>query len=276
MERLTDKRMKGEGFIPVDHKEYKAILREEKPTAKQIYRRLLEIEDILGDDYDLEPLSVMMNQCMSMRDEVQERFRLTANIPLDQLKELVELVKNIPHVCKFCAGCEMEPKDGHGCDEYDSFVFSTRRLRELVKSDSEGRCMVLPQKTVFELTWDAGPGCDLICPISIDGEDQCESCPHGELFVYERECKPEHLDRIGKDVFLTRETAKKEKLIREQTETEWEINTDEFTPKKRCVVCGYNKPIPAGENLAPEPEKYCPNCGAKKRIAQPGGKVIKK
>ena len=106
VERLKDKRMKWEGFIPVDHKEYKAILRQEKSTAKQIYRRLLEIENILGDDYDL-----------------------------DRLRELVELAKNIPHVCRFCVGCEMEPKDGHGCDEYDSFVFSTRYLRELVEAD---------------------------------------------------------------------------------------------------------------------------------------------
>lgn len=43
----------------------------------------------------------------------------------------------------------------------------------------------------------------------------------------------------------------------------WLINTDEFTPKKRCTNCGYNKPIAAGERLREEPEKYCPNCGAK-------------
>lgn len=52
--------------------------------------RLSMIEDILGDDYDLDRLSVMMTQCMSMRDEVQARFRLTAKIPLDRLKELAE------------------------------------------------------------------------------------------------------------------------------------------------------------------------------------------
>ena len=63
---------------------------------------------------------------------------------LDRLRELVELAKNIPHVCRFCVGCEMEPKDGHGCDEYDSVVFSTRYLRELVEADWEGRCVVLP------------------------------------------------------------------------------------------------------------------------------------
>ena len=167
---------------------------------------LKSIREILGD-CDLDRLAVMMNQCMSMRDEVAERFRLTAKIPLDRLKDLVELEKNIPHVCRFCVGCEMEPKDGHGCDEYDSFVFSTRHLWELVGADRDGRCVVLPQKTVFELTWDAGPGCDLICPISIDGEGQCDFCDHGKLFVYEQECRQEHLDRIGKTIFLTREDA---------------------------------------------------------------------
>lgn len=57
--------------------------------------RLAEIENILcGDEhekeYDLDRLRVMMNQCMSMREEVKERFRITANIPIDRLKELVE------------------------------------------------------------------------------------------------------------------------------------------------------------------------------------------
>lgn len=56
MNRLTDKRMRGNGFIPVDPKEYKAFIRNEKPTGKQIYQRLLEIEDILGDDYGLDRL----------------------------------------------------------------------------------------------------------------------------------------------------------------------------------------------------------------------------
>lgn len=85
--------------------------------AKKRAIRANEIEEILDEDYDL-----------------------------DRLKELVGLVKNIPHVCKFCVGCEMEPKDGHGCDEYDSFVFSTRRLQELAEADREGRCVVLPCK----------------------------------------------------------------------------------------------------------------------------------
>ena len=81
------------------------------------------------------------------------------------------------------------------------------RLRELAQADREGRCVVLPAKTVFELTWDAGPGCDLVCPLSIDGVGQCDYCDHGKLFVYERPCRQEHIERIGADVFMTREEA---------------------------------------------------------------------
>ena len=43
----------------------------------------------------------------------------------------------------------------------------------------------------------------------------------------------------------------------------WTTNTDDFTPKRRCSVCGYNKPIMAGEGIKQGPENYCPNCGAK-------------
>ena len=53
-------------------------------------RRLQEIENILGDDYDLDRLKVMVNQCMTMREEVSDRFRITKYIPVDRLRELVE------------------------------------------------------------------------------------------------------------------------------------------------------------------------------------------
>ena len=44
---------------------------------------------------------------------------------------------------------------------------------------------------------------------------------------------------------------------------EWVYNTDDFTPKMRCSVCGYNKPLIAGENIKQEPNNYCNECGAK-------------
>lgn len=96
--------------------------------------RLVTIEDILGDEYDLDRLAVMCNQRMTMRDEVSQRFSLTAKIPLDRLRELVELYKNVPHICDYCIGCEIEPTDGHGCDGYDNFVFSVRRIVAALKA----------------------------------------------------------------------------------------------------------------------------------------------
>ena len=50
---------------------------------------------------------------------------------------------------------------------------------------------------------------------------------------------------------------------RKYSEGEWVYNTDDFTPKQRCTVCGYNKPIVAGESVIQEPKHFCPNCGAK-------------
>lgn len=56
----------------------------------RIYNRLADIEDILGDEYDLDRLRVLCNQRMTMRDEVSERFSLTKDIPLDRLREIAE------------------------------------------------------------------------------------------------------------------------------------------------------------------------------------------
>ena len=86
---------------------------------------------------------------------------------------------------------------------------SYTRLRELAEVDKDGRVVLLPAKTVFELTWDAGPDCDLICPVSVDGEGCCSFCDKGELCIYERKCRQEHIEEIGKTVFFTHEEAMK-------------------------------------------------------------------
>ncbi len=62
-------------------------------TERDRLHRLAAIEDILcdgTDEYDLDRLAVMCNQRMSMREEVSERFGLTAKIPLDRLREIAE------------------------------------------------------------------------------------------------------------------------------------------------------------------------------------------
>lgn len=95
MERLTDKRL----AIPPG--QWQEVTREEArelkeipvPSMRELYCRLSQIEDILCDDtdeYDLDRLSVLCNQRMTMRDELSQRFSLTAKIPLDRLRELVE------------------------------------------------------------------------------------------------------------------------------------------------------------------------------------------
>lgn len=88
-----------------------------------------------------------------------------------------------------------------------AFGVAAERLRELAEADKAGRVVVLPAKTVYELVWDAGENCDGICPVSFDDVGACDFCNNGELYIYEAPCKQEHIDRIGKDVFLTREEA---------------------------------------------------------------------
>ena len=95
MERLTDKRLAtppGQ-WQEVTREEARELKEIPVPPMRDLYYRLSQIEDILcdGDDeYDLDRLAVMWNQRMTMRDEVSERFSLTAKIPLDRLRELAE------------------------------------------------------------------------------------------------------------------------------------------------------------------------------------------
>ena len=90
-----------------------------------------------------------------------------------------------------------------------AFGVAAERLRELSEADKAGRLVVLPAKTVYEITWDAGPNCYGICPVSIDGVGCCDFCDAGELCICEVPCKQEHIGNIGKTVFLTRKDAEK-------------------------------------------------------------------
>lgn len=81
MKRLTERRKNGAINVRYATEHETAI------------HRLAAIEDILCDsenEYDLERLAAVYNQRVSMRDEVSERFSLTAKIPLDRLREIAE------------------------------------------------------------------------------------------------------------------------------------------------------------------------------------------
>lgn len=119
---------------------------------------------------------------------------------LDRLRELVEISKEIPHTCCFCIGCEIEPNDGHGCDDYDSFVFSPRRLRDLVEADKDGRCVVLPKDGMLYFLEE-----------SIDsGEKWVGNWPVKDVFFkcgFGIASLSYSIQDIGSKIYLTREAA---------------------------------------------------------------------
>ena len=56
MKRLTEYTIPETGFSVVSEEKYKRILMEEKPSVEKVYNRLKKIEDILGNEYDLDEL----------------------------------------------------------------------------------------------------------------------------------------------------------------------------------------------------------------------------
>ena len=60
MKRLTEYTIPETGFIVVPEEKYKRILMDEKPSVEKVYNRLKKIEDILGDEYDLDRLREMV------------------------------------------------------------------------------------------------------------------------------------------------------------------------------------------------------------------------
>ena len=56
MKRLTEYTIPETGFSVVSEEKYKRIMIEEKPSVEKVYNRLKKIEDILGDEYDLDEL----------------------------------------------------------------------------------------------------------------------------------------------------------------------------------------------------------------------------
>ncbi len=144
MERLTDKRMKGEGFISVDPKEYKAFIKNEKPTGKQIYQRLLEIEDILGDDYDLDRLKELVEagrggRCVvlpcKIGDTIYDISR--AEIKESKVVSISFSASELPYRVSICAEnynyavtIDIEMNDFIEIDDFGKIVFFTREEAE--------------------------------------------------------------------------------------------------------------------------------------------------
>lgn len=83
-----------------------------------------------------------------------------------------------------------------------------QKISQWLQAEQEGRLVVLPQKTVWELTMDAGPDCDMKCPVDAWDESLgCDLCSKAKRFAYERPCTQGLLKELGKTVFLNREEA---------------------------------------------------------------------
>ena len=84
------------------------------------FERLAAIEDILGDDYDLERLAAILNQRMSMREDVAERWKLTSDIHIDRLRELAQADRDgrcVVH-CNDCRWGQMDDIDVMHCHKH--------------------------------------------------------------------------------------------------------------------------------------------------------------
>lgn len=151
MKRLTDKRL----AIPPG--QWQEVTDEQRmelkeipvPSMRELYYRLSQIEDILGDEYDLDRLSVLCNQRMTMRDEVSQRFSLTAKIPLDRLRELVEMDS---------AGCIPPCKIGdvfyRVCYGFDSSEIEKYRVSMVTqKADRSWRIRATDTESSFQIDW---------------------------------------------------------------------------------------------------------------------------
>lgn len=56
MKRLTEFTIPEIGFSVVSEEKYKRMLLDEKPSVEKVYNRLKKIEDILGNEYDMDRL----------------------------------------------------------------------------------------------------------------------------------------------------------------------------------------------------------------------------
>ena len=72
MKRLTEYTIPETGFTVVPEEKYKRILMEEKPSVEKVYNRLKKIEDILGDEYDLDRLRELVEADKTLKEFTED------------------------------------------------------------------------------------------------------------------------------------------------------------------------------------------------------------
>lgn len=82
------------------------------------------------------------------------------------------------------------------------------KLREYENKEEDGLMVVLPTKYMYQLVWEAPPGCKKSeCNNIFDDVTQCALCELSMRVVRKVPSSPFLLRRVGLDVFLTEEEA---------------------------------------------------------------------
>lgn len=153
----------------------------------------------------------IMDLCIDAADEIETLESLLA----ESEEARADLGKRLAAAQQNLAAYEDTGLEPDVCAEYRKFEdeavskgVTFKRIVELMNAEQDGRLVVLPQKTVWELTMDAGPDCDMKCPVDAWDESLgCDLCSKAKQFAYERPCTQERLKELGKTVFLNREEA---------------------------------------------------------------------
>ena len=87
MKRLTEYTIPETGFSVVSEEKYKRILMEEKPSVEKVYNRLKKIEDILGDEYDLD---LLQKQIQAYREGRYIILKEPEQAGVSRLRELAQ------------------------------------------------------------------------------------------------------------------------------------------------------------------------------------------
>ena len=126
--------------------------------------------------------------------------RITVENRLTVKNSMGQWVLKRPQKCSRCDEIDWSPLTEGGED-------IAARLAHYEEAEEQGLLILLPGKTIFYVTWDAGKNCDLACPIDIEVSDNCDFCDKADLFIYERKCTPADLGNIGYSAYLTKEEA---------------------------------------------------------------------
>lgn len=97
MKRLTEYTIPETGFTVVPEEKYKRILMDEKPSVEKVYNRLKKIEDILGDEYNLDRLRELAEADREGRCVVLSRLEPGQGDPIGD-----KGVEGSPGLCPNC------------------------------------------------------------------------------------------------------------------------------------------------------------------------------